>query len=221
MTPELKADYTLHLADVKHHSAGDGVTMVDVTSYEQVLGASRGMDAIINFTVVHNDSVQSFEVNVKGAYHVMRAAAETGIQKVIHTDPQAVRSLYDHDFDVNDVPPAPDTGLYSCTKHLSNEICRIYAREHDIQTITLLFNELGPKPSAPIVKGDFPPFSIVWEDLQHAIRLALEVKSVPGNFQVFNLLSYHGHGKFSTEKAKRLLGYAPLEQLEAYYKRVP
>ena len=116
-------------------------------------------------------------------------------------------------------PPMPSGDYYHPTKYPGMEICKIYAREYGIQTICFMFNGLGPKPTAPVTKQDFPPFTIVWEDLQHACRLALEIESVPENFQAFNLLSYLAHGKYQIEKARRILGYAPLERLEDYFKR--
>jgi len=219
VTPGLESYYHLHLADIKPHPLGKSIITVDMTSYEQVFEASRGMDAIINFTVLRNDAVQSFEVNTKGAYHMMKAAAEHGIKKVIQPGPQYVRDVYDHDFDIDDPPPMPSGDYYHPTKYLGMEICRIYAREYGIQTICFMFNGLGPKPTAPVTKQDFPPFTVVWEDLQHACRLALEIESVPENFQAFNLLSYLAHGKYQIEKARRILGYAPLERLEDYFKR--
>jgi len=142
----------------------------------------------------------------------MRAAAETGIRKVIQTAPQTACDWFLHDFDVSDPPMAARTGYYLCTKYLGNEICRIYAREHGIQTICFLFNLTGPKPRVPVVREDFPPFHTVWEDLQHAIRLAIEVESISEHYPEFNMLSYHAHSKFSTEKARRMLGYTPLER---------
>ncbi|MBI1926982.1 NAD(P)-dependent oxidoreductase [Candidatus Poribacteria bacterium] len=220
ITPGLENDYHLRLADIKPHPLGKPIITVDVTSYEAVLEASRGMDAIMNFTVIRDDPVLSFEVSTKGAYHVMKAAVAHGIKKVIHTGPQLVRSGYDHDFDIDDPPPMPGTGYYCLTKFLSMELCKIYSRAYDIQTICFLFNGLGPKPTAPVAKQDFPPFTVVWEDLEHACRLALEIESVPDNFQSFNLLSYLGQGKYQIEKARRMLGYAPLETLENYFRRV-
>ena len=65
----------------------------------------------------------------------------------------------------------------------------------------------------------FPPFTIVWEDLQLACRLALDIESVPDNFQDFNMLSYEGHGKYSVEKARQILGFEPTEKWESYFKR--
>lgn len=219
LTPGLEPYYKLTLADIKPHPFGKPIISVDVTSYEQVLNASKGMDAIINLTVIRDDPVLSFEVSTKGAYHVMKAAAENGIKKVIHTGPQLVRSTYDHDFDLEDPPSMIGTGYYVLTKFLSLEICKIYAQEFGIQTVCFLFNGLGPKPTEPVSKQDFPTFTVVWEDLQYACRLALEIESVPDNFQSFNLLSYLSHGKYTIEKARRILGFAPLERVEDYYKR--
>jgi hypothetical protein len=47
------------------------------------------------------------------------------------------------------------------------------------------------------------------------------VESVPEGFQAFNMLSYRGPGKYVTEKARRLLGFEPLERVEKYFSRTP
>ena len=221
VTPGLEPYYHLRLADVKPHPFGKPITHVDMTSYKDVLEASRGMDAIINFTVLRDDPVQSFHVNTRGMYHILKAALEHGIKHVIQTGAQSARYWYDHDFDIDDIPEMPGTGYYMITKYLSMEMCRIYARTYGIQIACFLFNGLGPKPTALVTKQDFPTFTVVWEDLQHACRLALEAESIPDNFQIFNMLSYLSHGKYTVEKARRTLGYAPLEKVEDYYKRVP
>ncbi len=221
LLPGLEPYYHLCLADITPHPDGKPILTVDVTSYQQVKEAARGMDAIMNFTVVRDHPVQSFEVSTLGAWHVMKAAAELDIKKIIHTGPQAIRSAYDHDFDIIDVPEAPGSGYYGLTKMLGMEVCRIYSRAYDIQTICFLFNGLGPKPTEKVIQKDFPPFTIVWEDLQQACRLALEIESVPDNFQVFNMLSYEGHQKYSVDKARRILGFEPLEKWENYFSRIP
>ena len=219
ITPELSKHYNLRLTDVKPHPDGTEIIHVDVTQYDQVLEAARGMDAIMNYTVNRPDPILSWEVNTKGAYHVMRAAAELGIKKVLHSGPQLIRGTHDHDFDVDDAPQTPGTGFYSITKYLSMHICEIYARTYGIQTVCFVFNGLGAKPTEPVSGRDFPPFTIVWEDLAHACRLALEIETVPGDFQSFNMLSYLAHEKYAVDKAARILGYKPLEDWTTYYKR--
>ena len=220
LTPGL-GDYELYLTDVRPHPDGLPVQRVDVSDYQSVSQAMRGMDAVINLTVLRDDPVLSFAVNTRGMYHVMRAAVEHGIGKIVHTGPQSARYWFDHDFDIDDMPEMPGTGYYMTTKYLSLEIARTWSRAHGIQTICFLFNGLGPSPTGPISGEDFPPFTVVWEDLQQACRLALEIDSVPDNFQCFNLHSYFGQGKYLIDKATRLLGHQPVAPWADYYQRVP
>jgi len=221
LTPGLEPYYELCLADIRPHPLGKPVSMVDVTSYESVAAAARHMDAIINLTVLRDDPVLSFAVNTTGMYHVMRAAAEHGIKKVIHTGPQSARYWFDHDFDIVDHPEMPGTGYYMTTKYLSMEIARTWARAYGIQTVCFLFNGLGPKPTELLKGQDFPPFTVVWEDLQHACRLALELEAVPDHFQYFDMHSHLGQGKYLLDKARRILGYEPTRDWAAYYRRTP
>jgi NAD-dependent epimerase/dehydratase family protein len=215
----LEQHYDLRLADVKPHPDGRSVHPVDIAVYEQVLEAARGVEAIMNFTVNRSHPELSFAVNVTGAYHVFRAAAELGIRKVVHTGPQLVMNEFQHDFDIEDPPLRPSTGYYDLTKYLSVEMCRIYARACEIQVVCFLFAGLKARPEAPVTGEDFPPFCIIWEDLVEACRLAVEIESVPGGFQFFNMHSYQGHGKHLLDKAERILGYKPRDPVEQYYRR--
>lgn len=220
-TPGLEPYYDLYLGDVRPHPFGKTVHPVDITQYDQVFEAARGMDAVMDFAAYKNHPVMDFEVSTKGAFHVMRAAVEHGIRKVIIMGPQLVRGAYDEDFDIDDVPPVVSTGYNVLSKYLSIQLCKGYARTYGIETIFFLFNGLGPKPTAPVSGQDFPPMVIVWEDLHHACRLALEIESVPDHCQAFQMLSYLGHGKYLIDKAHRMLGYTPLEPVQNYYRRKP
>lgn len=217
--PLLEPHYQVHLADINPLPDGKSVQHVDMAVYDQVFNAMQGMDAVINFTVLRDDPAVSFAVNVRGAYHMMKAAAEQGVSRVVHTAAQSSRYWFDNDFEVDGVPEWPGTGYYMLTKYLSQEICRTYARNHSIQTVCFLFNGLGDKPTAAHINEDFPPFTVVWEDLAHACRLAIESESIPDGFQSFNLLSYPGHGKYALGKAQRVLGFQPLVPLESFFKR--
>ena len=55
--------------------------------------------------------------------------------------------------------------------------------------------------------------------MQHACRLALEIDEIPGYFQSFDMLSYSGHGKYSADKARRILGFEPLRDWDSDFKR--
>ena len=66
---------------------------------------------------------------------------------------------------------------------------------------------------------DFHRFHLIYEDLQQACRLALELDPVPDGYQELNLLSLEGHGKYRATKARRVLGWEPAERWEDYWRR--
>jgi nucleoside-diphosphate-sugar epimerase len=198
--------------------------VVDVTDFASVLDAARDMDAIVNCTVVRPHPVEAFRVNTLGAYNVMRAAVECGIRRVVQTGPQQVTLPYPagylYDFDLSaDVPQRPGTNLYILTKFLGQEICRIFAEEHGLEVPTLLFSAfINPDYPSPFPMGSFP-FSVSWEDSGEAMRLALRAPSFPRPFEIFHIVADLPHGKYSNEKAKRLLGWQPRDRLEAHWLR--
>src|SRR5262249_26346029 len=134
---------------------------VDVTDLDQVLAACEGMDAIVNCTVVRPHPVEAFRVNCLGAYNVMRAAVAHRIRRVVQTGPQQVTmdrpGGYWWDFGLpDDVPPRPGSLLYSQSKYLGQEVCRIYAEEYDLEVPVLLFSRfLNPERAEPTPDGVF------------------------------------------------------------------
>ncbi len=219
VTPGLAQQYELTLTDVIPHPDGHESDIVDICDYDAVHRACQGQDAVLNLCVVRNDPVLSWEVNTRGVENISRSVMEHGIKRVLHTGPQMVRLWFDHQFRVDDVPLMPGTAHYNLTKFLGMEISRAYAREYGIDTVWFLFNELGPKPQKHQEEGSHPPFTLVWEDLVTACRLALEVEDLPDHFQWFNLNSYLEHGKYPMDKARRILGYEVGEQVERYFRR--
>lgn len=207
------------LLDPPHESR-----VVDVVDPEHVLAAARGMDAIINCTVVRPHPVQAFRVNTLGAYNVMRAAVACGIRRVVHTGPQQVTLPYPggywYDFGLgSDVPSRPGDRLYILSKFLGQEICRIFAEEHDLEVPTLLFSSfVNPTTPAPGTVGAFA-FSISWNDSGEAMRQALRAPGFPHPFEVMHIVGDLPHGKYSNEKAKSLLAWQPRDRLEDHWRR--
>ena len=200
---------------------------VDVTEPEQVLQAARGMDAIINCTVVRDDPVGAFRVNVVGVYNMLQAALKCGIRRFVQTGPpQGITpqypdpSNYGYDFDLpDDAPARPGSDLYSLTKYLSQEICRIFADVHGLETPVLAFAGLV-NPAKPVHPSNLSHVWLLsWEDAGAAIRRALQVPSYPRAFEVMNICSDTPHGKFSNAKAKELLDWEPRHRLESFWQR--
>ncbi len=219
--PALEKDYDLRLADIKDHPDGKPVQTVDVRDYVQVREAMEGVDAVMNFTVLRHDAVLSFQVNTIGAWNIMKAVADAGIKKVIHTGPGQTLDWYTHDMDIPvEAPDVPSSDYYLLTKHLSNEIVRSFARRYEIHTVCYLFQGLRPRPTEPVLRESVKGFDIIYDDLAVACRQGLELPSVPGFYQAFNLHSHCGPGQYSLEKAERILGYAPQEDWGTWRRRM-
>jgi nucleoside-diphosphate-sugar epimerase len=198
--------------------------VVDITDPGAVLEAVRGMDAIINCSVLRWDPVESFRVNMLGAYNVMRAAVACGIRRVVHTGPAHVThphpASYWYDFDVGaDVPQRPMT-LYNLTKFLGQEVCRLFADEYNLEVPSLLFgNFINPENPYPVGPLGAWVMMISWEDAAQAVRQALRVPSLPHPYEQFHITTDLPHGKYSNDKAKQLLNWQPRDRLEAQWRR--
>jgi nucleoside-diphosphate-sugar epimerase len=215
----LQPYHRLRLADVKPLDFPEHETlMTDITSPQAVIEAAQGMDAIINCTVIRHDPVKAFDVNTRGAYNVMKAAVTTNIRRVIHTGPHLTVSAeeYTDDFNISeDSPPRPGVGLYSITKYLGQEVCRVFAETYNIQVICLLFCGFRPKASG----AGLGPFIVSWDDAGEAFRCTLEVEQLPRSFEIFHIVADLPLGKYPNTKAKTLLGFHPKDTLEYLWRR--
>ncbi len=197
---------------------------VDISKRDEVFAAAEGMDAIVNLAVVRQDPVLAFRVNTLGCLHVMEAAAQFGIRRVINTGPHftvAGPSYEGFDFAIPpDVPPHPGVGLYPISKFLGQEICRLFAERFDIFVITLLFYLLRDVSELRRGAGGIP-FIVSWGDCAEAFRLALEIEAekLPSRCEVFFIHGKVPQGKFLVDKAERILGFQPQDDVSVLWRR--
>jgi nucleoside-diphosphate-sugar epimerase len=231
----LGKDHQLLLSDVKQppEDLGHEFRQVDMTSLDQVMRASEGMEAIVNCSVVRDNERLAFAVNSGGCWNIMTSAVRHGIRRVINTGPHftVTGPPYEgFDFGIEgDVPPQSGTNLYAFTKSLGHEVCRVFSETHDIHVLNFLFynfRDLRRGSSAafyPLQPGSNPvPFVISGDDAGEAVRLGLTVDpaKLPSRCEVFLILTDMPHGKFRNDKAKRILGFSPKDDISALWKKV-
>lgn len=221
----LEPHFTLRVTDIALFETPHEMQVVDVADADAVMRAAEGMDAIVNLSVLRSDRKLAFDVNTLGCYHMMRAAVAHGIRRVINTGPHfTVQGAPYEAFDCDigpDVPPKPGTNLYAMSKGLGQEICRMFAGQRDVYVLCLLFYIFRPHDDRSLPRRDFP-FLVSWRDAANAFKPALEIDlaSLPSRCEVFNVFADLPHGKFSNEKARRILGWQPQDKLtHAYTKR--
>jgi hypothetical protein len=119
-----------------------------------------------------------------------------------------------------DVPPHPGTGLYPLSKSLGHEVCRILADTHDIYVQEYLFYSLRETGELGAGAGGVP-FVVSWRDAAETFRLGLEtdLTKLPTRFEVFFILGDVPQGQFRNDKAKRLLGFRPRDDVSLLWRR--
>lgn len=195
---------------------------LDVADASAVMAAAKGMDAIINLAVLRQDRQLAFDVNTLGCYNMMCAAVEHGIRRVINTGPHftvAGPSYEQFDFGLNpDMPPQPGVNLYAITKALGQEICRVFTQEHDLYVQTYLFYNFREPAD---LRRDHPvrPFAISWQNAATIFPLGLKIalEDLPSRCEVFNIFTDMPHDQFSNEKAKRILGFEPWDDISSLW----
>lgn len=241
----LGQDYALRLTDLHHVTdilaankpQSDGAPMpvvpkaphewqqVDISNYAQVLDAAQGMDALINVAVLRHELVPAFQVNLIGAYNVMKAAVACGIKRIIHTGPRHTRLDFEGDywpdFDIPDEAPLhPGSDLYALTKHLGGQVVRVFAERYDLEVLCFLYTSFRPGqvPDEKVGTG-VHPLTVAWEDTGTPFWHGLRVPSLDHNYEVFDITVDLPHGKYGTGKAQRLLGWQPQHTFERLYQR--
>ncbi len=239
---ELAPVYTLRLADLRplaeiaaagpRSDQGPGAPIptvplpphesivCDVTDEDAVMNACVGMDAVINCSVIRWKPDLAFGVNTLGVYNIVRACVAHRIRRFVQTGPQMITLGtgvdYLGDFDIGDnAPLRPARHLYGHSKYLGQELGRVYAEAYGLEMPVLLYNNLRALgvPQPVLLDG----YCISWGDAARAIRSALEVAALPSPYEVFNINANLPHGEVSNEKARRILGWAPQDDLAEYW----
>lgn len=224
--PELDQKYDLLVTDIKRppiEFRGE-FRFVDVANAEQVMDAAEGMDAIINLSVLRHDRKIAFDVNAMGCYYMMEAAVKHGIKRIINTGPHftVAGSTYErYDYEIGpDIPPHPGTLLYSLSKSVGHEICRVYTEHHDIYVQMYLFYNFRD-PENLNREREVSPFAVSWQNAGEVFPLGLEIpfEKLPSRFETFFVFTDMPHARFSNEKVKRILGWQPRDDVSAIWRR--
>jgi nucleoside-diphosphate-sugar epimerase len=198
---------------------------VDVSDYAQVLDACRGMDAVINLTVVRPHPEFAFTVNMVGAYNVAKACVECGVKRLIHTGP--FHSWFDHDADYwpdhrvpEDVPIHPGDDLYGVSKFLGGHITQTFAEQHDLEVLSFLYCGFRPSEVEAKERGrGFGSFTVSWEDTGKAFLSGLRAGKMDQPYEVFFIAAQTPDRKYRVDKAKRLLGWEAKDTFEGLYRK--
>jgi len=198
--------------------------VVDVADRAQVLTAMNGADVALNLTVVRDHPIDCFRVNTVGALNVLRAAVETGVRRVVLTGPNQVFNpmpgAYWSDFGLgSDLPQRPGAHVYMLSKHLGQELARVFAQEHGLEIVSLVFGYFADPVTSRADPFGAHPFTVSWDDTGEAMARAVLVPSYPHPFEVLHVQGMLPHGKYRTDRIREVLGWAPADDLRRLWTR--
>lgn len=175
----------------------------------------RGMDAVVHLAEAPpgTGAAEQIDYCTRCTYHLLRAAAQEGVRRLVYLSSLAMLTAYDPDFDVTeDWRPLASGEATGLPAYLGEFTCREFARQGPLHVVVL---RLGRVVGAEEVAGT--PFDPLWverRDVAEAVRLVLAVpdrdpRLGPDRWSVFHIGHDSPRARFSVAKAKRLLGYQP------------
>lgn len=147
VVPALTPDHDVRVTDLVRRELPDGVEFVaaDVTSYKNVRAAMDDQRALIYLAMgpmtpwgeTGGWAEGHFDVNAKGLYLTLRAAADAGVRQVIYASTTSIFENYlEHGRDLDDREPDATDG-YGLSKRLGEQVCEAACREHGMGVVAL------------------------------------------------------------------------------------
>lgn len=188
---------------------------LDIRDFEAVLEAMRGCEKVVHAGAIAHDSAGSpaeiVATNVLGTWHVLLAAEQIGISRVVYFSSGQVFGFAEGEGEpaflpVDDDHPTMASRPYGMSKQLAEEMCSAWTRRTGIPTIVLrpvmILDDVGLR-SVSQETAELGAFVHV-EDVASAVLLSLTV-DVDGHHR----LTLCGPGPFDTSAANALLGWKP------------
>ncbi len=129
----------------------------DVRDWETIRRAAAGCDLIFHLAALVSvpRSIQepalNHEINVTGTFHVLEAARQAGIRRVVYASSAAVYGD-NQNLPLNESEPPAPLAPYGAAKLINEQTAAVYNRTYGLEAIGLrYFNVIGPRqdPASP------------------------------------------------------------------------
>lgn len=228
---DLAAYHQVRGVDMRPMEGLDDSRVIDLNDHSAVDEALSGMEGVAHLAwpmgvykgyspAEHTD----LGAGVHILYHLLKTAVARGIKRFVF---QSTINITGPSWDnwrlTEDELPRPGLGGYTLGKTLAEELCRGFAREHDIAIAVIRFGgvftleEPGYEGAAPD-RHSIPSSCVERRDIAHAYHLALTTP-LPSRFEVFHIFHTRPGDRFPTSKARTILGFDPKYNVEMLWKR--
>ena len=215
----LKDRYDFRLLDVRpveDAEPGDQVVVADVADFEQVLEASRGVDAIAHLAIGWEArrgtraalAKKTIDVDIRGCYNVLEAAHLNKVGCVVFASTNHVTGLNEQDGIVSrpELPVRPD-GIYGAGKAFGEALGRCYADRMGVRFFAIRIANFNNRDEPG---RDYAPGENRWLSPRDAAELwarCIEAEHVP--FGIFYGVSRGAEKKWDLSSNEDVLGWEP------------
>ena len=132
------------------------ILLGDIASIETCRRACQGISSIFHLAALGSvprsveDPVTSHQANATGTLHILQAAKETRVRRVVYASSSSVYgnvlSRPDEQMPKEETLPPHPQSPYAATKLMGEQYCRIFSEIYGLETVALrFFNVFGPR----------------------------------------------------------------------------
>jgi uronate dehydrogenase len=183
--------------------------VTDTVDRERVRAAVLGMDAVVHLAAEPNDADFSQLVgpNVVGLFHVMDAARQAGVGRVVLASSIQVLGRRGDASRPARVDEASPGNHYALTKLWAEQMGEMYVRRFAMSVIAVRIAWMvrNPAEARTMFERPRPNLYLSAHDAGRFFALAVEAREI--GFAVLYAASLGGEELFDMEPARRLIGY--------------
>lgn len=219
----LEQSMDLRLTDLRPTTGDVRYSSGDLTDFSEAYALLDGMDAVIHLAMADGDNSnadkilgkadplaeQRIKVNIGATYHILEAARQRGIRRVVYASSLTIHLGNKHRRIYNAETPVEPASFYACTKLFGENLARVYWRNHGLSTICLRIGQ-------PFPIGH--EYDDLWRTNKRARSHFVDIGDVARGlacgvhtevpFGIFNLVSASDNPRFDLSESYRI-GYVP------------
>ncbi len=215
-----RAGHQVRGVDFRPMPALTDTRVIDMNDAVDIDEAVRGVDAVCHLAwpmgkwkEANLDDNSDLGAGVRGLYHILSCCLQHGVRRVVF---QSTINITWPSWDswriTEEETPRPGTQGYTLGKTLAEDLCRSFARCHDMTIAAIRVGgvftfEAEGHGGGPDVHY-LPSSCVERRDIAQAHELCL-TKDLPSSFEIFHIFHDRPGSRFPIDKAKRILGYQP------------
>ena len=215
---ELAGRYRLVVSDRKPIAdLREGETFVrgDVTSFDDMLAATKGAQAVIHLGAVstEGDWPMVRDINIDGTYNVFEAAKRNGARRIIFATSNHAVGFYERTETIDHaVYPRPDS-RYGVSKVFGEALGSLYADKYGMEMFMMRIGNVGHRPL------DKRRLSIWFSprDLAQLVSIGIDKPGI--KFEIVYGISNNKRRWYDNANAERL-GYRPQDDSETFAQEI-